>query len=573
MKVSNSLLSTRWWIPLLLISCGTATTAEEIRWNPNATTAAEPSEYSFRPTQPEETGRIMPRYVPQLDMRGMPWTLTGVFQADPPGRADNQFLLGTRNGDSEYTGWALSFWQGQVRLLTAGNAGPGKRLLSDKRYDDGKEHRFQLAYTPERTELKIDGESVGILEKVGDLGHDPRRRFAVGASWEKQRFVSPFRGKIRDLKMSYDTADATRLDEALKDQENLPPQTAWIDVAAQHPEFIRGRGWDNREFPYRRLPERFRETVRPPVWALSTHSTGIYLHFKTVNANRWGVRWTLTSNAFMPHMTPLGINGLDVYAKIDGRNWVWAASARPHRTSKVNTVNPFVYLPSGKAMEFLVYLPLYTGVEKIELALPPGGRFEPVAEAPRPVVFYGTSMTQGCSASRPGMVYTAILGRRLHTPIVNLGFSGNGTMDPEFVEILAEIDAAAYVFDGQGNMIKFSEDEVKKRLTDSITRLRRLKPETPIIVIESPLRNNPKYDGSPRIGDHRRITRPTVQELQKTVPHLFLVNGDALLGTDTEATIDGAHPTDLGFFRFAEALEPVLRDILKRDEGHPEQDQ
>ena len=122
-------------------------------------------------------------------------------------------------------------------------------------------------------------------------------------------------------------------------------------------------------------------------------------------------------------------------------------------------------------------------------------------------------------------------------------------------------------------MIKFSEDEVKKRLTDSITRLRQLKPEIPIIVIESPLRNNPKYDGSPRIGDHRRITRPTVQELQKTIPRLFLVNGDALLGTDTEATIDGAHPTDLGFFRFADALEPVLRDILKRNAGHPQQNQ
>ncbi len=563
----------QWIILLLPLLYNPAAMSEEIRWDLDGTATAEPVEYAFCPAGPEETGRIMPRYVPQLDMRGMPWTLTGTFQTDSPGHADNQYLLGTRNGDSEYTGWALSFWQGKIRLLAAAHTAPGKQLLSRKRYDDGQEHRFQLAYTPERTELKIDGESVGVLEKVGDLGHDPRRRFAVGASWEKQRFTVSFLGRIRNLKMSYGTADATRLDEALKNQANLPPETAWIDVAAQHPEFIRGRGWNNRDFPYRRLPERFRETVRPPIWALSTHSTGIYLHFKTVNANRWGIRWTLTSNAFMPHMTPLGINGLDVYAKIDGKNWTWAASARPHRTNQVNTVNPFIHLPSGKTMEFLVYLPLYTGVEKIELTLPPGGRLEPAAPAFRPVVFYGTSMTQGCSASRPGMVYTAILGRRLHIPIVNLGFSGNGTMDPEFVEILAEIDAAAYVFDGQGNMIKFSEDEVKKRLTDSITRLRQLKPEIPIIVIESPLRNNPKYDGSPRIGDHRRITRPTVQELQKTIPRLFLVNGDALLGTDTEATIDGAHPTDLGFFRFADALEPVLRDILKRNAGHPQQNQ
>lgn len=536
--------------------------AEEVYWGLSANKDKMNSEYILEPSI-SKSGWVAKQYYGILDMLGTPWTLSGTFQTANSNNVKNQYLVGTRHVASNYTGWALSFHDGRIRLMAVANNGKGKQIISSERYDDAKKHTFILKYQPTITELIVDDKVIGKVENIGDLGNDNRRRFAIGVLLDKGKDSVPFEGELSGFKFQFESADATKLDVALKNQENQIPDTTWIDISKSYPDMINGKGWKSEIAPFRRLPERYKSVVRPPVWGLSTHSTGIYLRFKTVDAASWGIRWTLTTNAFMPHMTPLGTNGLDVYAKIDGKNWTWAASARPSKTDKVNTVNPLIRLPKPMPMEFMVYLPLYTGVEKIEITLPSGGRIEPIADTELPIVFYGTSLTQGCSASRPGMVYTAILGRRLDRPVINLGFSGNGTLDAEFIDILSEIKSAMFILDGQGNMISFSEDEVKKRLIDTITGLRKRNPSTPIVVIESPLRNNPKYDGKPRIGDHRAITRPTVLELQKSISGLYLIDGDELGGRDTEATIDGAHFTDLGFVRYADAVEPILRKILK----------
>src|SRR5918994_1672547 len=88
-------------------------------------------------------------------------------------------------------------------------------------------------------------------------------------------------------------------------------------------------------------------------------------------------------------------------------------------------------------------LPLYNGVDSLSVGVPPEARFEPLApRTQKPIVFYGTSITHGASASRPGMVHTAILGRRLDRPVINLGFSGNGRMDAAVGHFLLTIDAA-----------------------------------------------------------------------------------------------------------------------------------
>ncbi len=79
--------------------------------------------------------------------------------------------------------------------------------------------------------------------------------------------------------------------------------------------------------------------------------------------------------------------------------------------------------------EYAAYLPLYNGVQSMSIGVEKTATFEGLAPRPKPIVFYGTSITHGACASRPGMVHTAILGRKLDLPVVNLGFSGNGRMD------------------------------------------------------------------------------------------------------------------------------------------------
>ena len=506
------------------------------------------------------------QYRPEWDMNEHAWTLTGTFRTAANGDA-TQYLVGNRSQRSGYTGWNLLLRNGKLQLMVIRDKQTGKTLTSNARYDDQKEHRFELSYHPGQIRLQVDG--VKVLESsVSPTGIDERRRFAVGSLSENGKALLPFSGALRDFHLTTgapSAADATKLDPELRMNESASrkEQQPWIDVLEACPGIVRGRGWDDA-VEYRRFPERMATKVRKEVWALSTHSAGLYLHFKLTGARPLGIRWTLTSNNYLPHMSPIGVNGLDVYTRVDGK-WQWLTSGRPSRLEEVNVQESLLYTPPDRPAEYMIYLPLYTGVRKLELLLPESVMPEPVKPTGATLVFYGTSITHGCSASRPGMTYPAILGRRLDLPVVNLGFSGNGTMDPEFAEILAEIPASAYIIDCLPNMTKMTGDEVLRRARHLVTELRRRRPDTPIVLVEDRPYANSRYRREPRIQPHWESFRKFFDELRNEgFDRLYYVRGENLIGRDNEATVDGSHPTDLGMMRYADALEPVLKEALQR---------
>jgi len=217
--------------------------------------------------------------------------------------------------------------------------------------------------------------------------------------------------------------------------------------------------------------------------------------------------------------------------------------------------------------EYMLYLPLYNGIKSLEIGVKPGSALAQAPTRPverdKPICFYGTSITQGGCASRPGMVYTAIIGRNLDRPVINLGFSGNGRMDPELAVLLAEIDAAAYVLDCLPNM---ATPMVEERVEPFVKSLRKARPGTPILLVESVPHQGEAFLPKQRqaIADKNAAFRKAYERLRtQGVQGLTYVSGRGLTGTDGEGSVDGAHLTDLGFLRFAEALEPVLRKVIQ----------
>src|SRR5262245_17570807 len=244
---------------------------------------------------------------------------------------------------------------------------------------------------------------------------------------------------------------------------------------------VEGQGWPDTKSPYDRLPAKAEGVVRPPVWNLSRHSAGLCARFVT-DATAIHARWTLTSdNLAMPHMPATGVSGLDLYVRAPDGVWRWLAVGRP--TARTNTAQLVGNLAPGKR-EYLLYLPLYNGVSSVEIGIPKGNTLakgpERPAERQKPIVFYGTSITQGGCASRPGRVHTAILGRRLERPVINLGFSGNGTMDPEIARLLAELDPAVYVIDCLPNM---TAPQVEERAEPFVRTLLKARPKTPVLLV------------------------------------------------------------------------------------------
>jgi lysophospholipase L1-like esterase len=334
-------------------------------------------------------------------------------------------------------------------------------------------------------------------------------------------------------------------------------EISWADVRDWG---VEGKGFSDTEKWYDRLPQRAHGKVTDAVWNLSRHSAGMAAYFKT-DANEIHVDYQVTSsNLAMPHMPATGVSGLDLYAKNERGKWQWVAVLPPKSQT---TQSLLISGLTGGMKEFALYLPLYNGTEYLKVGVPNGKLFETVApRANKPLVFYGTSITHGACASRPGMPHPSVLGRRLDLPIINLGFSGNGRMDIEVGEFLKELQAAAYIIDCLPNM---TANEVSAK-TDPLVRLLRANhPDTPILLIEDRSYSNSWIIPAQkqRNDTSRKALREQFDKLQQSgVDKLFYLDGESLLGEDRDDTTDGSHPSDLGFYRHANAMEPVLRKAL-----------
>jgi len=355
-------------------------------------------------------------------------------------------------------------------------------------------------------------------------------------------------------------ADDLKLDPS-KAKAASEGATLWYDVRDLG---LEGKGWTKTKTDFDRLPAKAEKVVRPPVWSLSENSAGLCVRF-TSDAPSLEARWTVRKAALgMPHMPPTGVSGLDLYAKGDDGAWHWVAVGQP-KQSPTNTVKLVQGLPKGPH-EFLLYLPLYNGVTSVELGIPKDAylaRAEPRPKAKsKPIVFYGTSITQGGCASRPGMVHTSIIGRKLDYPVINLGFSGNGKMEPELADLLAELDPAVYVLDCLPNM---TSDEVTERVEPFVKRLRKAHPDTPILLAEDRFYSGGDILPAPRKRNdaNHAALRAAFERLQaEGVKNLHYLPGAKQLGDDNEGTVDGSHPTDLGFFRMAEVYGAAIKPLL-----------
>ena len=259
-----------------------------------------------------------------------------------------------------------------------------------------------------------------------------------------------------------------------------PPEPAldWFDVTTWG---VEGRAFNDlpRARWFDRFPSSAEGKVTANVWNLSRDSAGMMVRFKTDAAAIWADYTLMKERLAGANMTAIGASGLDLYARDDAGKWRWVGVTRP--ADKVVRQEIIKELAPG-LREYAVYLPLYNGIEKLSIGVSAGARFEPLApRTEKPIVFYGTSITHGASASRPGMVHTAILGRRLDRPVINLGFSGNGRMDAAVGDFLVTIGAAVFVIDCLPNM---GPDQVREKCPPLVTQLRAARPETPIVLVE-----------------------------------------------------------------------------------------
>ena len=348
---------------------------------------------------------------------------------------------------------------------------------------------------------------------------------------------------------------------------------------------------------YTRIPTYLKDSIRQELWDRGLNSAGIGIRFAT-NSKRIGIRYNLHSNFHMAHMADTGIKGTDLYIWVEEEgkksSFLRSASddrqsrARSSRSSKssksssghwayVNTNRPskdsiqskvYVENMDGEMHECLIYLPLYDGVNWMEIGVDSDAVLtQPMLDNPRQkmrIVNYGTSIMHGGCASRTGMAATNIMQRELNVEMVNLGVSGEGKLVYPMARAMAEMDdVIAYIIDPVPNCTQMMCDTLTY---DFIRIIRSARPRVPIIMVEGPMYPYAKFDSYFRdyLPAKNEAFRKNYERLKaEGDENLYYVTCEGLTGPDEEGTVDGIHLTDLGFRAYADKLEQVIREVVK----------
>ncbi|MGO9201254.1 MAG: SGNH/GDSL hydrolase family protein [Limisphaerales bacterium] len=322
---------------------------------------------------------------------------------------------------------------------------------------------------------------------------------------------------------------------------------------------VSGLPWFAEDKPtLRRLPLRLKDRFRPPVWDLAQDPSGGRLRFRT-DSTTIGLVAGNPHFSNMHHMASVGENGFDLYV---GSEYV--GSAWPDAAGKI--AKEWRVGSERKLRDITLYLPLYKAVTIQELSLDADAHLEPARPyaIAKPVVYYGSSITQGGCASNPGGSCQALLERKLNADFVNLGFSGNGLGEPALAEAICELDPSCIVLDFWGNP---SPAQYAAALPVFVDILRKHWPRLPILVT-SPFYFSAEASGGEVAREQsakRRTTREFVEQRRKAGDRkIWFVDGLKMLDRDQAAgLVDGVHCNSLGFYFNAQGLEPYLRKALR----------
>lgn len=337
------------------------------------------------------------------------------------------------------------------------------------------------------------------------------------------------------------------------------PDIVWADIK-QAPFVISGVSYDEKRDCYTRMPQEIADQVSEGVAYLNTHTAGGRVRFRT-NSGFIGIRAVMNNNALMPHITLVGQSGFDLYRKKDGESMeIFYHSYFPPMGMKSGYSAPFH--TDGAMADYTINFPLYDGVKELYIAL----KKDAVISEPTPyshavpIVYYGSSITLGGCASRPGNSYQAIISRRLDTDYINLGFSGNGKAENVMVRYLADLEMSIFVCDYDYNA---PDAEYLRKTHRPIYRTIRAKhPDLPIIFVSAPnIRTSQEL-----LAARREVIKETYQTaLDEGDENVYYIDGAELFEGEAwdSCTVDGCHPNDLGFYRIAMRIEKeIVRCLL-----------
>jgi len=319
----------------------------------------------------------------------------------------------------------------------------------------------------------------------------------------------------------------------------------------------------HKEGRFRRLPEDVAAATSSSVLSLSTNTAGGRVRFCTDSQY-------IAIHAVMPHMGDMdhfpltGSAGFDLYV-LEGARYYFYGTYRPGIDTSKKGMEGVISFPDRKFRQVMIHFPLYSDVEKLYIGLNGDAmldhglryRFD------KPVVYYGSSITQGGCASRPGNSYQSIISIDYDCDFINLGFSGSAKAEDAIKEYMASMDMSVFVMDYDHNAP--TVEHLQNTHEPLYRAIRAAHPTLPIVFVSAPDTTRYIHGENPK-NARRAVIYATYQKaLAEGDRYVRFIDGDSLFeGAHHDlCTVDGCHPNDAGFIRMADRIGHVVASLLK----------
>lgn len=344
-------------------------------------------------------------------------------------------------------------------------------------------------------------------------------------------------------------------------QQSADDNTVWVDVKS-YPFKIYGVFYDDIHKRFTRVPHNIAKTINKGVEVLAKNTAGGRVKFKT-NSTSISIKTIFPNDGIMPHMPLTGSNGFSIYV-----NDKFYAKASPgwelfKNNDKKITFTSKVSLPSEREInDIKIYFPLYGGVNEFYIGVDNNCKIEQADSYKNDnlMVYYGSSITQGGCASRPGNEYQGHIERWLNVDYINLGFSGNCLGEIIMADYIISLNPSVVVIDYDYNAPDV--EHLEKTHYPFYKRIRDVLSNTPIIFVSKPdYRHNEKLNAL-----RREIVKNTyLKSISEGDKLTEFVDGETLFGLEDydACTVDGCHPNDLGFYRMAKIIYPYIKKFIK----------
>ena len=349
-------------------------------------------------------------------------------------------------------------------------------------------------------------------------------------------------------------SDISKVDKNFIIESGLSKEDIKFFSVNEAPFKIYGVYYENGLF--RRLPEEIAMATNSGVHALHSHTAGGRVRFKT-DSPYVAIHAKMPAIGKMPHFALTGSAGFDMYENVNGEQRYVKSFVPPFNiTGGYESVIDF---EDASLREITINFPLYSSISELYIGISDNSiLLEPEPyNIEIPFVYYGSSITQGGCASRPGNSYQSKISREFNADYVNLGFSGSARGEDAIADYIASLDMSLFVLDYDHNAANVTE--LEKTHEKMFLKVRAKHPEIPIIIM-----SRPKY----YLNDEEQIRRDVIIRTYQNArengdKNVYFIDGRALMMlAENEGTVDNCHPNDLGFASMAQALIILLKKII-----------